>query len=420
MRPPGLSTRSALALAALIGLSAVLDRPAVVDVRTGLPPADAVLVRPPAYVLLSPVAAVLDSLSLLALSQHIALLLSVLVAFGLWRWRRRPAHRTWGRALLVEPAATLGCLAVLVGIYAVMTFVPRPVPRLEVLDPDLLVVDFHSHTEHSHDVGPRYPVEWNRRVHVRGGFDAAFLTDHGGWDGIPEALASNPATAGEGFVLLVGSELWLGRENTLALGDSLTYRPRLDSLGIRILPERGAPPEGTRPTLLLTLPARRPAEAVGWSPDEPWGLVGLEVNDASPKGLEQGRGERALLLAVAEREDLALVSGSNNHGAGQTAAAWTLLRIPGWRDRSPAELERTIADRLHRERAGATRVIERTLPFPRPWAAVALTALTWPWHVLASLSQTERLVWLLYGTGLWAVGSIRTRRGAGPDRPLRG
>ncbi|MEZ4417139.1 MAG: hypothetical protein R3E10_15405 [Gemmatimonadota bacterium] len=410
----------ALALAGLGLVSWAFARPIVVDARSGAPPADAFLERPLAYVLLSPVTSLLDHLSLLALSQHIAFLVSLLMVFWVWRGWRRPPSRTWGRAAVVETLATVAFLAGLVGLYAVMTYVPRPVPRLRVEGEGLLVIDFHSHTRHSHDVPEGYGVEWNRRTHERVGFHAAYLTDHAGWAGVPEGAAANPARAGDGFVLLTASELWLGGENTLALGDSSLYRGTLDERGIGIEPGRGPVPHDPPATLILTLPARRPLEAVGFSPSQPWGLVGLEVNDASPKGLEQGRRTRSLLLQVADREDLAVVSATNNHGAGRTAAAWTLMELPGWRALSPSALALRIESTLHRDRGRATRVVERTLPFPRPYALVAFTAVALPWHTAATLSLTERLVWLLYAAGLWIVGSPRKGRASGPQRPLPG
>ena len=70
--------------------------------------------------------------------------------------------------------------------------------------------------------------------------------------------------------------------------------------------------------------------------------MAVEANDASPRGLRQSKRDRAQILALADSLDLALVAGSNNHGWGRTAAAWTLIRIPGWQRMSPASLETAI------------------------------------------------------------------------------
>ncbi|NIQ58279.1 MAG: hypothetical protein GWN71_34530, partial [Gammaproteobacteria bacterium] len=60
--------------------------------------------------------------------------------------------------------------------------------------------------------------------------------------------------------------------------------------------------------------------------------------------------DRALILAMVDSLDLAPVAATNNHGWGRTAAAWTLMRIPGWEELTPDELSTAIEDRLHRER----------------------------------------------------------------------
>lgn len=409
----------------LLALSSLWSRPALIEIGTGAPPTDAELVRPLTYLLLSPLAAPLDGLSLLALSQHIALLLTLVLMFIGWRVARRRGPRPWRRAVPAEAGATALFLGSLVGLYALMAYAPRPVGSLRTLDPNLVVVDFHSHTRFSHDVSERFDAGWNRQSHRRVGFDAAYLTDHGGWAGLNDALAGNPPRAGDGLVLLAGSELWLRDENTLALGDTATYVGELDEQRISLRPEEGSRTElGSRteagedtlvrPTLLLTLPARRPEAAVGWAPDQPWGFVGMEISDASPKGLEQGRRDRAALLDVARREHLALVSGTNNHGAGRSAAAWTLMGLPGWRELSPTALGQRIEGTLHDQRRGATRVVERTMPYPNPFPLVALTLPTFLWHTLATLSLAERAVWLSYLLGLWIARRGATTSQAGP------
>ena len=396
----------------LVALSWVFRRPALVEVGSGTPPLDVALHRPLSYLLLSPITATLDGLSLLTLSQHVAVLLTLIAGFAGRRALRRKGPRSRAQAWLSEARATLLFLVGLVGAYAAMTYAPRPLAQLRTLDPGLLVVDFHSHTRFSHDVSDRFDADWNRQLHARTGFHAAFLTDHGGWGGLSEAFRSNPDTAGGGLVLLTGSELWLGHENTLALGDTSTYSGHLDDRRIRILPD--APPQ-RRPTLLLTLPARRPQEAAGLDSELSWGLVGMEISDASPKGLEQGRRDRAELLGVARREDLALVSGSNNHGPGQTAAAWTLMDMPGWQTLTPAELEALIIETLHRDRHRATRVVERTLPYPRNPLRLVLALPALLWHLLTTLTPSERGVWAGYAFAVGVAGRLFRRDPGGPQ-----
>jgi len=141
----------------------------------------------------------------------------------------------------------------------------------------------------------------------------------------------------------------------------------------------------------------------------------MEISDASPKGLEQGRRDRAELLEVAELENLALVSGSNNHGPGQTAAAWTLLEMPGWRSARPSELEARIIGALHRDRRLATRVIERTLPYSDNPFRLMLALPSFLWHVLTTLTPPERGVWTVYACALWLIARRVRREQRGPQ-----
>ena len=58
----------------------------------------------------------------------------------------------------------------------------RPMLALAGADPRDIVVDFHSHTNVSHDVRDTwmrgFDTEANLRWHTRAGFDATFITDH--------------------------------------------------------------------------------------------------------------------------------------------------------------------------------------------------------------------------------------------------
>src|SRR5205809_1505928 len=66
----------ALALVALVLLSAFAPLPALVDAVSGTPPPDADLVRPAAYTLLAPLSDVLDALTFLSLERARAFLIA--------------------------------------------------------------------------------------------------------------------------------------------------------------------------------------------------------------------------------------------------------------------------------------------------------------------------------------------------------
>src|SRR5437764_10613241 len=54
---------------------------------------------------------------------------------------------------------------------------------------------------------------------------------------------------------------------------------------------------------------------------------------------------RQRIVHIADSLNLALVTGSDNHGWGRAAPGWTLMRIPGWRGMSTDSLSRRIEDR---------------------------------------------------------------------------
>ncbi|MBW3552994.1 MAG: hypothetical protein KY466_05775, partial [Gemmatimonadetes bacterium] len=147
--------------------------------------------------------------------------------------------------------------------------------------------------------------------------------------------------------------------------------------------------------------------------------VGVEVSDASPRGLKQSRRDRSIILAMADSLNLALVASSNNHGWGRTTAAWTVLSLPGWRSMTPQRLNDAIERTLHTDRRRAARVIERRVPYPG--ASVPALALTVPavtWQMFGGLGGAERSAWLLWawGTAFLVLPLLRRARAAAAGR----
>lgn len=389
-----------LGLTALILLSAVFGPNALVEPSRGAVPGGARLEVGWDYLVLAPVFGVLDTLSLLTLNQHYAVLVTLIAAFVLWRVFRRGRPRGWTGRIGVELGVAAACLAGLLAFYAFGIVGPRPMAAVAVADPSAVVVDFHSHTHHSHDGRDGFDAEDNREWHASAGFDAVYVSDHRTYQGYAEGAAANPARAGDGTVLLPALEIKFAGKYASALGEAWRYRSAMD--GNHLIADSlyrtvaaGAP----RPTLVLTIPGG--LDSIPAATSDSIGYVAVEVNDASPRGLEQSRQDRAKILRLADSLDLAPVASSNNHGWGRTAAAWTVLRIPGWRAMSPARLSRAIEETLHRERRQASRVVERRIPYPG--ASVPALALTVPaitWQMLGGLGTAERVAWLLWGWGL--------------------
>ena len=402
------SLRGPLLVGLLVVVSALTSAPALRDAATLQPVPAAALHHPPGYLLGAPLFGLWDTLSLLTVSQHYAVLATLILLYMAYRV---PAARA-PRRLAREAVFAVAALAALLAFYAAAAVIPRPMAAIRLASPDLVAVDFHSHTNHSHDGWSLFTAARNRAWHESGGFHAAYVTDHYTWAGVDEALPANPARAGERTVLLSGMEVRLRDRHTNILGLRGRYLFALDSTWHHLDPDSiaAARHRGARPaTMLYTIPG--PLDRiVPLSPGSPAGVVGVELSDGAPRGLEQGRAEREAILALADRMDLAVVAGANHHGWGRTVAAWSVMRLPGWRAMSPDQLGSAIERALHRERRRAVTVVERTMPY-HEGSAVKLVA-TVPlllWSHLRTLTLRERASWLAW-IAVWAAALARRTR----------
>lgn len=403
--------RAPTVIAVLVVVTAFVAVPALRDAATHQPFPPATLHHPPGYLLGAPLFGLWDTLSLLVVTQHYAVLATLGLLYAAWRVFAARIPRRLPREALHAAAA----LAALLAFYAAAALIPRPMASIRLASPDLLAVDFHSHTNHSHDGWSLFTAARNRAWHEAGGFHAAYVTDHYTWAGVDEALPANPARAGDRTVLLSGMEVRLLDRHTNILGDRARYAFALDSTRHHLDPDslaaahdRGATP----PTMLYTIPG--PLDWIApLRPGFPAGVIGVELSDGAPRGLEQVRSQRGEILALADDMDLAVVAGTNNHGWGRTVPAWSVMRLPGWRDMSPDELGGAIEGTLHRERRRAVTVVERRVPY-HEGSAVQLAA-TVPlllWSHFRTLTPWERVSWLAW-TAVWAAARLRrTRRDA--------
>lgn len=365
------------------------------------------------YVLMAPAANVLDTLSVLTLGQHYAVLVTLILLFVSWRLLRS-RHRLGGlRRAAVELGTAVVALLGLAAFYAYGIIGPRPMAALVPTDEDVVVVDVHSHTHHSHDGRRGFDAEDNRAWHAAAGFHAVYVSDHRTFQGYLEGAANNPRRAGEGTVLLPALEIKFAGKYASALGEPWRYRAAMqgnhlneDSVA-RLLRD-----EGVRPTLVLTLPSG--LENVVVSTGDTPGYIALELSDASPRGLRQSRRDRARLLRMADSLDLAPVAATNNHGWGRTAAAWTLMRIPGWQRLTPRQLGTAIETRLHTERRRASWVVERRVPYAgEDPVALAATVPAITWNMFGAMGPAERVSWLVWS---WLL-AMAVSLGFKPGRP---
>jgi hypothetical protein len=283
--------------------------------------------------------------------------------------------------------------------------------------PDIVAVDFHAHTRFSHDGRPDWTPEDVRAWHRDAGFGAVYVTDHRTFEGARDGWANNPDIAGEGVSILPGIEVvWKGEHVNILSADRVfrgltneTLRD-VDEEALRLASAIG----GNEPVLVETLPGDPWKIIPAKGPGTP-GVRAIELIDGAPRGLGQGRRERARIIALADSNDLTLVAGSNHHGWGHTAAGWTLMHLRGWRGATPAQLAQAIEATIRRGGSGATKVVERYVADTERGLALPLTAPLVVWGMMRTLSVDERVMWLVWGLAVFLLARVRLKRRAPPD-----
>jgi hypothetical protein len=351
---------------------------------------------PAAYVVFAPFFQAADRLTLMGTGQLAVLLGWVNLLVLAWRLPAVIRVRWAWRGLLVASARLAAANIAFFLILLLVAAVPRPRAALVLSDPDLLAVDFHSHTNASHDGATRQTVERNLRRHAASGFAAAFITDH---DTVEASEAAHRAwSAGTPPVLalpLRGEEVSRPGSHTLMLGPPGPGRVAVASL-----------PEYWR---------------YGLPPDAPGGarLAGLEIANGSPRSLDLPAEERGRALELAARRGLFLAAGTDDHGWGSASYAWNLVRLPGWRDTPPRELEARLLAELGARGQRAIAVVARARAEPRAGAIDrALDPLRQAWEAARSMPPLQAASCLAW---TWAAFLVveRRRRGRVEYEPHR-
>jgi len=366
----------AIALVALLLVTAFHPLPPLVDAVTGSPPGDVEFVRPAMYTALAPLSDTLDALTFLSLERARWALAVWALALAAWGALRPGTAR---RRVSLALGGPIG-----IGLLAVATvLLPRPVPRLVAADSTATIIDYHAHTEASHDGRAGWTMARLAAWHARQGFEASYVTDH-------NVIFNLPIT--EPIRLLPGVEWSVYSQHVVALGpvrpivrDSFgTSTPRMlrlfgelerqGALGIASLPEYW----------------RNHSEALDAFVAA--GADGFEIVNCAPKAIGFPSPVRRKVLALAARHDLVVVGASDNHGWGQVTCVWNVSQ-PG----------------THGYRAN--RVVARPLALLQgewlPWTA----AVTQPWFMLRSLSWGERMSWLTWVLVILLYRAMPRRRG---------
>ena len=388
-------------------MTAVFSLPPLVDPAQPGRPVAGSLIRPLAYYVIAPVSNVLDALTILSPAQYWITFVSCALGF-LFLCARRHSRSRRGFTFWKTVRALVGFTSGAVAVIGVALVAWRPMASLQLRDPDLITVDFHSHTSASHDGRSGFDAERNREWHSSSGFDAVYVTDHRTFDGALDAAQHNPLKAGERTTLLPGVELRDGDEHPILIGVD-PKRMRITSPDWKeaaVAADGGPAP----PILLLSMPGdilRIPLdETTG-----PVRIAGIELSDGSPRGIAQSARDQEAILALADKLHLALVSASDNHGWGRTAPAWSVMRIPGWREMSPAQLDVAIRHTIISEGPRAIAVAaRRTAAPPATPIGMAVGGIAVGVVMLRTMDPPERISWLVWSWGLCFVSLRQASR----------
>ncbi len=293
---------------------------------------------------------------------------------------------------------------------------------LEVASSDVVVVDFHSHTNRSHDGRWQWDAESNRRWHAAAGFDAAYVSDHqtmSGWLPLAQREALRGTSENVRFAALLGGApervvTLLPAIETVIPGAGahvnllgitaghstwFTHRRDLDTTRFHAVSETAV-----RPLTLLTLPYD-PAERVLHATR----VEAIEWSNASPRGKSFTDQYRPRIRHLADSLGVAVVAASNHHGWGSTAAAWTLLQIPGWDRLAPLALDSTIRATIRND-PGRVAVLERySLPAAQSFLGDLLTLPALLLHTLGQLQMPERVALIMW-VWIWWLATRSRRR----------
>jgi hypothetical protein len=229
-----------------------------------------------------------------------------------------------------------------------------------------------------------------------------------------DAAEQNPSVAGNGVTLLPGVELRDGGEHPILLGVD-PVRTRLTSGDLEGAIMRSADGR-VPPILLLTIPGnirQVPASEVTGAVR----LAGVEVSDGSPRGMAQTSSEKKEIVALGNRLGLAPVAGSDNHGWGRAAPAWSVLRVPGWRNMTPSILDVAVRRTLLARVPGTVEVVgRRTVGAPSGKVEAALGGVAVTLLMLRTMNVRERVSWIFWS---WALALLSLARARMTRRQLR-
>ena len=273
-----------------------------------------------------------------------------------------------------------------------------------------MIVDFHSHTNESHDGLKSFTPLKNIRWHVETGHHAGFVTDHNVFSNSAEARRLTvEETVAPGSVSMRGEEVSLRKTHLVVLGNEalIPHEPNntMGDEGIRNAFEEIRKTPALIALFQITWMYRMNPEKREMLLD--LGLHGMEAGNSCPRGMNMTVEDRRELVALCRERNLFMIAASENHGYGRTVYAWNAVRVPGWRKTPPADRERLLLDTMRAKGFEAVRIVARVKAEPRSWM-VGSTFDLWRqlWETARTMPASHGAVSIAWFWAAWAVWRI--------------
>lgn len=369
---------------------------AVRDAHTLLWPSGFHFEWPLWHLVFTPFCSVADYLTVLSLHEQIAFQLCVpFCLFLLVGWRR-------GSLLWL-------CWLIFIAWGAL---VPHPMARLVAENPRTLLIDFHSHTNMSHDGRPSFTADANMQWHRHQGYNAAFITDHNRIEASSWAHEQSKKDWREThYYSLMGEEISLAKTHLVLLGNHERIDNHPYDSDFNRIPLFLQDMQALRLPVIASLPEYW---LYHWGDDVQkflsWGISGFEIINSAPKALDFPLEKRREIGELCSQHNLPLMGISDNHGYGYATAVWNAMSISSWQRLDPDQLELTILLLLKKQGFHAVQVLERPKYWPKNHFELLLSPLGNTIIYLRLLTPGQRLIWVFWIWGIGALLRLKNRR----------
>ncbi len=284
------------------------------------------------------------------------------------------------------------------GFAAWAAAVPRPMGKLVAADATVLLIDFHSHTQYSHDGRSSFTPADNMLWHRGQGYHAAFITDHNLSEASRQAKEESRHDWKETeYRSLEGEEVSLYKTHLVLLGNHTVVDNRpYDSDPSKIhvfladMSKRGLPVVASLPEYWW----------YHWGEDVnnfvKWGVKGFEIINSAPRAMDFPISKRLEVVDLCRRHNLFMTGISDTHGYGYATAVWNAMPLPDWQSMDPDRLEKTVLEALKTNGFRAVQVLERIRFTPETVWGLLLSPLGTFWLYWRSLQPFQAISWVLW------------------------